>query len=139
MVRWDIERDSGTLFGALEAMSSASVPPQAFETGLKPADIDPQHPPVVESPWGTVAIYRADERLFAVEAFCPHLLGPLFAGSIVGTLVTCPWHLWRYDVATGERIDEGCPKSGPDARPLKRFEVELDAGGFVVLRGPAAS
>ena len=118
-------------------MTSASVH-DPFDTGLRLADLDPEHPPVVESPWGTAALYRDGERVFAVEAFCPHMLGPLFAGSIVGTLVTCPWHAWRYDVDSGARIDEGCPKTGPEARPLRRLRVELDATGHVLLRGPLA-
>jgi len=117
-------------------MSSASVH-GPFDTGLRAADLDRERPPVVDTPWGVVAIYRVDGSLFAVQAFCPHMLGPLFAGSIVGRRVTCPWHNWRYDVATGERIDEGCPKTGPDARPLVRFAVDLE-GDRVVLRGPLA-
>ena len=118
-------------------MSSASAH-DPFDTGLQLADLDPEHPPVVESPWGSVAVFRDGERLFAVEAFCPHMLGPLFAGSIVGTLVTCPWHAWRYDVESGARIDEGCPDTGPEARPLERFQVELNADGRVVLHGRLA-
>lgn len=107
-----------------------------FETGIAESQLDPEHPPVVESPWGTVAIYKDGDRLFAVEAFCPHMLGPLFAGSIVGTRVTCPWHAWRFDVETGERIDEGCPRGGPEARPLQRFGVDVDEDGRVRLLGP---
>ena len=47
-------------------------------------------------------------HLRAYPARCPHLLGPL-ANSKEGGIVECPWHGYRFDVATGECISgQGC-------------------------------
>ena len=38
---------------------------------------------------------------FALDGLCPHAGGPLGAGCLVGSTVTCPWHGWQFDVTTG--------------------------------------
>ncbi|MEZ6068193.1 MAG: Rieske (2Fe-2S) protein [Planctomycetaceae bacterium] len=48
-----------------------------------------------------VAVYRVDGEYVAIEGICPHAGGPLGAGTLVGTTVTCPWHGWQFDVTTG--------------------------------------
>jgi nitrite reductase/ring-hydroxylating ferredoxin subunit len=105
-----------------------------FDTGLRPADVDPERPRPVQSPWGTLALYSIAGELLCTQAFCPHLEGPLFQGTLTGPTVTCPWHFWRYDLRTGRRIDGARPPFGHDARPLRIFAVELSAAGTLVLR-----
>ena len=105
-----------------------------FDTGLPAAEIDPQRPLPVATPWGTVALYVIEGELCAYEAFCPHMLGPLFAGSIAdGRAVTCPWHAWRYDLRDGARIDDECPADGEEARALERYDVRVSEQGTVVV------
>lgn len=111
--------------------------PHEFDTGIPAAELDPERPRPLESPWGTVALYRLGERTLCVQAFCPHLLGPLFEGTISGTTVTCPWHQWRYDLVTGECVarpteDDGSLLPGGPER-LLRLEVRLSEAGTVVL------
>ena len=48
-----------------------------------------------------IALYNVDGRFFALDGICPHAGGPLGAGQLCGTMVTCPWHGWQFDVATG--------------------------------------
>ena len=110
-----------------------------FDTGLRPGDLDPERPQPLESPWGTLALYRVGDEFLAAQAFCPHLEGPLFQGTLSGPTVTCPWHQWRYDLRTGERVDAACPPFGPDARPILTFTVEEGASGTLWLRPAATS
>jgi nitrite reductase/ring-hydroxylating ferredoxin subunit len=84
-----------------------------------------------------MALYRQGDEVLCSQAFCPHLGGPLFQGTLHGDSVTCPWHLWRFDLRSGARVDPECPAEGPDARPLQRCEVRRSARGTLVLRPPS--
>jgi nitrite reductase/ring-hydroxylating ferredoxin subunit len=47
------------------------------------------------------AIYNADGVISAIDGICPHQGGPLAEGMLEGTMVTCPWHGWQFDVRSG--------------------------------------
>ena len=115
---------------------SADAP---FDTGLRPEDLDPERPRPLESPWGTLALYTIEREVFVTQAFCPHLEGPLFQGTLSGATITCPWHQWRYDLRTGRRLDAARPPFGRDARPIRVFSVERTASGTLLVRPPGPS
>lgn len=48
-----------------------------------------------------VAIFRYGGKVSALSNACQHQNGPLGEGRIVDGLVTCPWHGFQYDPATG--------------------------------------
>ena len=48
-----------------------------------------------------VAIANVDGTLHAIDGLCPHQGGPLGTGVLCGTVLTCPWHGWQFDVTTG--------------------------------------
>ena len=48
-----------------------------------------------------------DNRVVAFSNTCPHVKGPLTAGKINDGVVECPWHFFRFDVATGEPVGIG--------------------------------
>jgi len=50
----------------------------------------------------SVALFNVNGSFYAIDNTCRHRGGPLGEGSLEGTVVTCPWHLWEYDVTTGE-------------------------------------
>jgi nitrite reductase/ring-hydroxylating ferredoxin subunit len=37
----------------------------------------------------------------ALAGVCPHHGGPLGQGALAEGLVSCPWHAWPFDTATG--------------------------------------
>ncbi|HET8798287.1 MAG TPA: Rieske 2Fe-2S domain-containing protein [Thermoanaerobaculia bacterium] len=49
----------------------------------------------------TIAIYHTARGFFATDNTCPHRGGPLAEGDLLGDEITCPWHLWGFDVVTG--------------------------------------
>ncbi len=57
-----------------------------------------------------VALFNCDGTFYAIDDTCPHQGGPLGEGEVAGTIVTCPWHEWRYDVRTGVNTDDGACK-----------------------------
>ena len=48
-----------------------------------------------------IALFNVGGTVHAVENTCPHRGGPLGEGVLNGTVVTCPWHGWEFDVCTG--------------------------------------
>jgi nitrite reductase (NADH) small subunit len=48
-----------------------------------------------------IALFHIDARFYALDGICPHQGGPLGKGTLCGGMVTCPWHGWQFDVATG--------------------------------------
>jgi nitrite reductase (NADH) small subunit len=49
-----------------------------------------------------VALFNVEGTIFALDGVCPHQGGPLGKGTLAGTIVTCPWHGWQFDVRTGQ-------------------------------------
>lgn len=73
---------------------------RVFATGVNEIDIDEQ-PTLVESPAGTLALVRRGAAIVAIDAWCPHIDGPLWEGSTSEGEIACPWHGWRYSLHTG--------------------------------------
>ncbi len=69
------------------------------------------------TPAGPVALYQVDGVLSCVADVCPHAGATVSEGALDGSVVTCPAHGSRFDVATGERL------RGPADSGLERFEV----------------
>lgn len=49
----------------------------------------------------TIALANVNGRFYAIDNTCLHRAGPLGQGSLSGTVVSCPWHGWTYEVTTG--------------------------------------
>jgi len=49
-----------------------------------------------------VAVCRLDGRLAAFSALCPHLRTDLSGGMVGDGGITCPDHLWHFDLSTGQ-------------------------------------
>ena len=49
-----------------------------------------------------IALFNVAGTIFAIDGVCPHQGGPLGKGCLTGTIVTCPWHGWQFDVRTGQ-------------------------------------
>lgn len=48
-----------------------------------------------------VALFNVNGVFHAIDNTCPHRGGPLGEGFLDGSVVTCPWHGWQFDVTTG--------------------------------------
>jgi nitrite reductase (NADH) small subunit len=69
-----------------------------------------------------VALFNVDGTLYALDGVCPHQGGPLGEGDLTGSIVTCPWHGWQFDVSTGQ--NQLNPRMTQPGFPLR---VEGDA------------
>jgi nitrite reductase (NADH) small subunit len=78
-----------------------------------------------------IAIFRTRSgEVFAVQAECPHLGGPLADGLVLGDRVACPLHGYTFDLPSGGSVKNSCPA-------LKTFPVEVDAAGVIRVTLPA--
>lgn len=73
-----------------------------------------------------VLVANVDGRFHALHAACPHMGADLSAGTLDGSVVTCPVHGWRFDVTSGRQV-------GPPAAAACRVDV-LVRDGVVCVR-----
>ena len=66
-----------------------------------------------------IALYNVGGKIFATDNTCLHQGGPLGEGILEGEVVTCPWHMWEYNVCTGEKI-------GNNSIKVTTFPVEVE-------------
>ena len=113
-------------------MASASRP-QEFDTGLSPEELDPLRPQPFDTPWGSFSLYLVEGQWRAWQSFCPHMQAPLFGGTLAPGSVTCPWHLWRFSLLTGEFLDAPEDDETDERGCLARAGVRVGSNGTLIL------
>jgi len=73
-----------------------------------------------------VLLVNIGGRVLAFRDRCPHAGTPLIQGSLEGTVLTCPTHLWQFDVANG-----GTGVNPKNCR-LTAIPVRIEAGKVLV-------
>ena len=74
-----------------------------------------------------VTVFRTrQDEVYATQAFCPHKQGPLADGFVGNGKVVCPFHAYRFDLATG------CPE-GNTCAPLTTYPAGVTSIGDVVV------
>ena len=80
---------------------------------------------VVRKAGKQILLIASKERIFAIANRCPHEGYPLSEGTEgPGCVLTCNWHNWKFDLASGEAL------VGRD--PVRTYPVEL-RGGEILL------
>ena len=88
-------------------------------------DVPPGTGKCVEADGKQIALFNVAGAFHAIDNTCLHRGGPLGEGELEGTVVTCPWHGWQYDVTTGANLDD-------DTVRVARYEVKLEGGAVLV-------
>jgi nitrite reductase/ring-hydroxylating ferredoxin subunit len=65
-----------------------------------------------------VCVAVVDGQPYAVADSCPHRATALSGGVVRDGVITCPGHLWRFDLRSG-----ACLTGSPDALPTYRCHV----------------
>lgn len=76
-----------------------------------------------------VALFRYDGLIAALSNVCQHQNGPLGEGRIRDGCVTCPWHGYQYDPATGAA-------PAPFVERVPTFNVRIAGGRILVHPQP---
>ena len=90
-----------------------------------PADVLVGDRALVEADGREIVILRVDGGLHAFDNACPHQGNPLVEGEVLGDVLDCAYHGWRFDLATGACLvgDE----------PARHYPVDL-VGGQLRIR-----
>jgi nitrite reductase/ring-hydroxylating ferredoxin subunit len=75
-----------------------------------------------------IALANVGGKFYAISNTCLHRGGPLGQGVVEGSIVTCPWHGWQYDVTTGKLVQN--PAIGVDRYVLevRGEDIFIDMG-----------
>jgi len=92
-------------------------------------DIPDNRATIVTAGGERVAIFRYDGKLSAVSNTCQHQNGPLGEGRIIDGLITCPWHGFQYDPATGR-------SPPPFTEHIPTFRVRVRGGRALLDPSP---
>lgn len=99
---------------------------------------------IVEVQGAEIAVFHTDGEYHAVLNYCVHQSGPLCEGPLSGKMVadppefdwrydetprvvTCPWHNWKFDIRTGENVQDSTYR-------VPTFETEIEDGDVYVIR-----
>lgn len=74
------------------------------------SEVKPGHALVVEVNGKTLAVFNVDGDFHAIDNTCVHRGGPLGEGDVEGSVVTCPWHGWQFNITTGECVKNPAAK-----------------------------
>lgn len=64
------------------------------------------------------AVVNDGEKLIGIESECKHMKASLGRAKIEDGIIVCPWHGWRYDIASGECLN------APGSK-LKHYDLEV--------------
>src|ERR1700746_3997295 len=101
-------------------------------TGLKRSELGSDGRKLVHHDGKQVLVVAQENRVFAIANRCPHEGYPLSEGTIgPGCVLTCNWHNWKFDLASGAAL------VGRD--PVRTYDV-VERGGeiFIDFRDPPA-
>ena len=84
-------------------------------------EIESEGSRVVQIEDQTIALFRHDGALYAIDNRCPHMGFPLSQGSIQCGLLTCHWHHARFDLVSGGTFD-------PWADDVRAYPVRIEDG-----------
>ncbi len=87
---------------------------------------------------GSMKAFQVDEQEFvlvvnhggefhAINNVCPHRKASLSQGTLEGSVVTCPWHGWQFDAATGRGITN--PFSS-----ARKYVLHVESGKLILSR-----
>lgn len=98
------------------------TPPDGYEVVLHKDALAPGK--IIEIIIGgtAIAVANVGGTFYAISNRCAHADGPLGEGTLEGTVVTCPYHGWQFDVRDG-----GCRTHANAKVPTYPVQVVGDA------------
>jgi len=117
-----VVRDRARTRRASDATQQGGSPGAYRDLGLW-SELRPQLPQVVEFEGHRFRIVELAGVPIAHAVECPHWLGPLEACPVEAGVITCPWHGYRFDVASGQSADD----RGMRLRPAPRVEIDPES------------
>lgn len=114
----------------MSAASPRSEDPEPVDVPVDRDAIPPGQAIVVRAAGREVAVFNLSGDLVAVDHRCPHRRGPLADGVVKDGVLTCPWHWYRFELATGRCVNASGLR-------LRRHLI-LEVDGQTYVRVPPA-
>jgi nitrite reductase/ring-hydroxylating ferredoxin subunit len=75
---------------------------------LPQAELAPTRKAVIRHQGRQILVLQTEHGIFACTNRCPHEGYPLSEGVLTdGCILTCNWHNWKFDLASGETLVGG--------------------------------
>ena len=84
---------------------------------------------IVQVDGDDIVLANVDGEIYAFGGECTHKGGPLGEGILEGAEVECPFHQGRFNVKTGEAVQE------PPTEPVPTYQVQMDGDDIRVAKG----
>lgn len=66
-----------------------------------------------------LAIFKIDGEVFVITNICPHNhTAQMFNGHLIGYAISCPVHGWKFDLRTGETLNNNSR--------IKTYETKIE-------------
>jgi len=73
-----------------------------------------------------IAVFHArNGKVYASQAKCPHLNGPLADGILGGSIIMCPLHARKYDLSNGMSQQGDCG--------IETYPIEVTSTGQIIV------
>jgi len=113
----------------LQQLKSQHLAAKGFYEVCSLQDIKEDRAKIVKVAGETIAIYKYEGQLSAVNNFCKHQGGPLGEGKIVDGCITCPWHGYQYAPHNGQ-------SPPPFTEKIATYDVQVVGGNVLVNPTP---
>jgi nitrite reductase/ring-hydroxylating ferredoxin subunit len=74
-----------------------------------------------------LAVFADKGEIYVLDNLCLHALATIDDGSIDDGCVVCPWHGWRFDLASGDHLTMFGSRPG-----LRRYASTVEDGWVMV-------
>ena len=98
---------------------------EGFEKACRADEVREGRGKTVRVGGSRLAVFRHEDRLYALSNVCRHQGGPLGEGKIIDGCITCPWHGWQYKPHDGK-------SPPPFTEVVPTFPLLLEGGDVYV-------
>lgn len=89
-------------------------------------ELQPGHKTAIQAKGESILVANVGGNIYAVSNICTHEYAELVNGFLIEDTITCPLHLSRFRLETGEVVNS------PATKPLKTYKVVLKGNDIFV-------
>ena len=87
-----------------------------------------------------IMLARVGDKYYAIDNRCPHMAGDLSAGTLAGTIITCPRHSSQFDITDGHNVRwmkgsgllSAALKAISSSKSVKSYKVNVEGDAVMI-------